>query len=165
MPWRWPRWRCGPESSWSRTCARTARCTRSSGTDRKSDAPNAHAVTPRVLAVADTDSYLKWSAATLRRLPAEWSWTQLVLRNPVQPSAQQMTAAGAGSVQLVDLPELTRRIGQDRPDVVLLAATGPVVETLTALPPFRRRDRPLLVTGLPDGGGPIGADGLPERLP
>ena len=58
-------------------------------------------MTSCVLAVADTDSYLKWSAATLRRLPADWPRTQLVLRNPVQPSAQQIAAAGAGAVELV----------------------------------------------------------------
>ena len=49
----------------------------------------------RVLAISDSDSYLKWSAATLRALPASWSSTQVVVKNPVLPAAEQVrTAAG-----------------------------------------------------------------------
>ena len=40
----------------------------------------------RVLAIADTDSYLKWSAATLEALPSSWECTQLIIENPVMPS-------------------------------------------------------------------------------
>ena len=36
----------------------------------------------RVLAIADTDSYLKWSAATLEALPESWESTQLLIANP-----------------------------------------------------------------------------------
>ena len=49
----------------------------------------------RVLAIADTDSYLKWSAATLDALPTSWGSAQLLIENPVMPSAAQMQAACA----------------------------------------------------------------------
>jgi hypothetical protein len=33
----------------------------------------------RLLAVADTDSYLKWAAATVATMPAEWVGTEVCL--------------------------------------------------------------------------------------
>ena len=45
----------------------------------------------RILAVADSDSYLKWSAATLAVLPADYQPTQLVVANPLTPSREQGT--------------------------------------------------------------------------
>ncbi len=104
----------------------------------------------RVLAVADTDSYLKWSLATLERLPAGWSTRQVLVRNVVMPSAAQVAAAGRGRpVETLGLPGLTARLVRERPDVVLLACTGPVVATLARLPVLRGARRPVLVTGLP----------------
>ena len=50
----------------------------------------------RVLAISDSDSYLKWSVATLRALPAAWSSTQLVVKSPVLPSAGKMLSVSAG---------------------------------------------------------------------
>ena len=41
-----------------------------------------HRVT-RVIAIADSDSYLKWSVATLGRLPSAYTTRQLVIANPV----------------------------------------------------------------------------------
>jgi len=102
-----------------------------------------------VLAVADTDSYLKWSLATLASLPAGWTSHQVLLRNAVMPSAQQVTAAGRAGVQVVGLARLLALLVRERPDVLLLAATGPVVTTLTRLPLLRTAHRPVLVTGLP----------------
>lgn len=108
----------------------------------------------RVLAVADTDSYLKWGAATLARLPIGWSERRLVvLRNAVMPSPAQVAAAGTGGatgpVQVLGLPALVALLRRERPDVVLLACTGPVLATLARLPALRGRGRPVLVTGLP----------------
>ena len=66
----------------------------------------------RVLAVADTDSYLKWSVATLATLPAGWSSRQVLLRNAVMPSPAQVAAAGraggepATPVETLGLPAL-----------------------------------------------------------
>ena len=53
----------------------------------------------RVLAIADTDSYLKWSAATLEALPDFWESTQLLIENPVMPSLAQIRAASKRPVE------------------------------------------------------------------
>jgi hypothetical protein len=103
----------------------------------------------RVLAISDSDSYLKWSVATLRALPASWSSTQLVVKNPVLPSPDQARAAAGWPVPVLSYPTLMRVLRREAPDVVLLAATGPVVAALTAAPALRAADRPVLVTGLP----------------
>jgi CheY-like chemotaxis protein len=107
-----------------------------------------------VLAVADTDSYLKWSAATLAGLPADWSSTQVLLRNAVMPSPAQVEAAssatpGRDRVRVLGLPALLALLARERPDVLLLACTGPVVSTLTRLRRLRGPQRPVLLTGLP----------------
>ncbi|MBP2415614.1 hypothetical protein JOF54_000536 [Microlunatus capsulatus] len=109
----------------------------------------------RVLAVADTDSYLKWGVATLATLPAGWQSRQVLLRNAVMPSPAQVAAAGraggdpATPVETLGLPALAALLLRERPDVVLLACTGPVVARLTALPVLRGARRPVLLTGLP----------------
>ena len=103
----------------------------------------------RVLAISDSDSYLKWSVATLRALPAAWSSTQVVVKNPVLPSAEQARTAAGRAVEVLAYPALLRRLERERPDVVLLAASGPVVAALTAAPALRTADRPVLVSGLP----------------
>jgi hypothetical protein len=107
-----------------------------------------------VLAVADTDSYLKWSAATLAGLPADWSSTQVLLRNAVMPSPAQVVAASSlggrrTEVRVLGLPALLALLVRERPDVLLLACTGPVVSTLTRLRLLRGPRRPVLLTGLP----------------
>ncbi len=104
----------------------------------------------RVLAIADTDSYLKWSAATLDALPGSWESTQLIIKNPVMPSAAQIRAVSTQHVEVLTNAELARRIRLVCPDVVLLACTGPVVAALTVRRVFWGGGaRPLLVTGLP----------------
>jgi hypothetical protein len=103
----------------------------------------------RVLAISDSDSYLKWSSATLRALPESWSSTQVVVKNPVLPSAEQARTAAGRPVSVLAYSALLRRLQRERPDVVLLAASGPVVAALTAAPALRAADRPVLVSGLP----------------
>jgi hypothetical protein len=103
----------------------------------------------RVIAISDSDSYLKWSVATLRALPSSWSSTQLVVKNPVLPSPEQARAAAGRSVPVLSYSALMRVLRRATPDVVLLAASGPVVAALTAAPPLRAANRPVLVTGLP----------------
>lgn len=110
-------------------------------------APDRAAV--RVLAIADTDSYLKWSAATLEALPDSWESTQVLVENPVMPSATQIRATCKRPVGVLTHAALVRLIRTWCPDVVLLACTGPVVATLTAQKVFWGRARPVLVAGLP----------------
>jgi hypothetical protein len=103
----------------------------------------------RVLAVADTDSYLKWSAATLDALPNCWESAQLLIENPVMPSTAQIRAASSRMVEVLSHAGVKRRIRRERPDVVLMACTGPVVAALTDQRTLWSGHRPLLVTGLP----------------
>ena len=107
---------------------------------------------PRILAVADTDSYLKWSAATLAALPHSWRTGQLVIANPAMPSPAQRRAAlpdAEHPVEVVMRRELARRIRDERPEVVLLACTGPTVAALAADRVLTGPSRPVLLTGLP----------------
>jgi hypothetical protein len=103
-----------------------------------------------VLAVADSHSYLSWSAATLAAMPAGWTRRQVVIRSPVTPSAAQLRAATGGDVEVLGLTRLLGLIERRRPDVLLLAGTGPTVSTIAAQRRLRTsRQRPVLVTGLP----------------
>jgi Putative glycosyltransferase (DUF6716) len=115
----------------------------------RSESATATTATIRVLAIADTDSYLKWSTTTLDALPDLWESRQLLIQNPVMPSEAQIQAATGRPVEFVSHAALRRRIRLERPDVVLLACTGPVVSALAAQRVFRGRTRPVLVTGLP----------------
>jgi hypothetical protein len=103
----------------------------------------------RVLAISDTDSYLKWSAATLDALPASWESSQVLITNPALPSTAQIRAASSRPVEVLSHAGLRRLIRRQCPDVVLLACTGPVVAALTAQRVLWGRNRPVLLTGLP----------------
>lgn len=103
----------------------------------------------RVVAIADSDSYLKWSAATLEAMPRAWRTEQWLIRNPIAPSQEQIRAATDRPVRMITLAGVAAGLAAQPPDVLLLAATGPVVQTLAGLPLLRRRRRPVLVTGLP----------------
>ncbi|SDR14529.1 DUF6716 putative glycosyltransferase [Thermostaphylospora chromogena] len=108
----------------------------------------------KVLAVADSDSYLKWAACLLDGLPG--STVELaLLRTPIAPSPAQVEAALTGTraagTPVVPLPaRRVRRIAERfRPDAILLACTGPVVDVLAADVLDGMRPRPVLVSGLP----------------
>jgi len=117
----------------------------------------------RVLAVADADSYLKWSAATLDRLPADWQRRQVLLVSPIAPSPDQALAATGASTTRLGLGALARLVHRDPPDVLLLACTGPTVAVLTGLRVARGRRRPVLVTGLPGISIPASARAMVHR--
>jgi len=110
----------------------------------------------RVLVIADSDSYIKWGAAVLQRMPAEWSTDFVVLATPVQPSSDQLDAALAGTrlagtpVPVLELDEIARRAAARRPDVVLLSLRGPVQRVvIRAIMAATVTRRPVFVTGLP----------------
>ncbi|MDN5725283.1 MAG: hypothetical protein L0G99_05035 [Propionibacteriales bacterium] len=106
----------------------------------------------RVLAVTDSDSYLKWTAATVAALPSDWDTELVVIANPVAPSAGQRAAALGADTAVV--PELRLgavidKIVAESPDVLLLGATGPVLHMITRHTDLRGPDRPVIMTGLP----------------
>jgi len=101
----------------------------------------------RIVAVADTDSYVKWAAALVSdpRIDGEL----VVLDTELAVSDAQLAAAVSGT----DLS--VRRVGHDQleravagADAVLVAARGPVAR-FVARTVGRARPRPVLVTGLP----------------
>ncbi|MEV5743266.1 DUF6716 putative glycosyltransferase [Microbispora rosea] len=110
----------------------------------------------RLLAVADSDSYLKWAAGLLDATPENWVTDLAVVRTPITPSAAQIASAVSGTrAQGEALPpvltarQLRRAVERFRPDAVLLACTGPVVDALAAETLAGLRPRPVLVSGLP----------------
>ncbi|MGW5265623.1 DUF6716 putative glycosyltransferase [Microbispora sp. NPDC004025] len=108
----------------------------------------------RLLAVADSDSYLKWAAGLLDATPRDWVTELAVVRTPIAPSAAQIAAAVSGTrtralPPVLPARQLRRAAERFRPDAVLLACTGPVVDALAAETPAGLRPRPVLVSGLP----------------
>ncbi|MFC0556519.1 DUF6716 putative glycosyltransferase [Planotetraspora thailandica] len=113
-----------------------------------------------MLAVADSDSYLKWAAGLLNNLPASWTTEMTVVRTPIAPSDSQIAAAVSGTTSagvgekgtqpsVVSSRQLRKAAERFRPDVVLLACTGPVVDVLAAEVLSGLRPRPVFVSGLP----------------
>lgn len=109
----------------------------------------------KVLAVADSDSYIKWGSTILDRMPAAWQRSLVVIRTPALPSERQLTAALAGTrfsvadTEVVDLDDLARRVSSEQPDVVLLSVRGPVVRVLVRMIVANSARRPVIVSGLP----------------
>lgn len=112
---------------------------------------------PRVLAVADSDSYFKFACATLHALGPGWDRKVVLARTPILPTAEQRATAVAGTFldggEPTDvLP--TRRLGPllAGADVVLGAATGPVVQEVFHRVAARNRGigrKTALVSALP----------------
>ncbi|GAA2856288.1 hypothetical protein GCM10010517_14580 [Streptosporangium fragile] len=106
----------------------------------------------KVLAVADSDSYLKWAACLLRDLPSGCDTELAVIRTPITPSEAQIHAAVAGSAAdppVLSARALRRTAERFRPDAVLAACTGPVVDVLVGEVLAGLRPRPVFVSGLP----------------
>ena len=108
----------------------------------------------KFIAIADSDSYLKWAAAFLGALDVVTERELILIETPVLPSDSQRAAAlavgGVPPEQLFSLP-LTDVLGvlrRERPDAVLIALRGPVaavlIRMIAELP-----ERPVIVTGLP----------------
>ncbi|MFI7112777.1 DUF6716 putative glycosyltransferase [Nonomuraea sp. NPDC050227] len=109
----------------------------------------------RVLAIADSDSYLKWAACLLDDLPAGCESELVVVRTPIAPSPEQIAAAvgGRAAPPVLSARSLRRLAERTRPDAILVGCTGPVVDVLVAdvlagLRPAGRA-RPVFVSGLP----------------
>ena len=76
----------------------------------------------RILAVSDSDSYLKWSHALLRHAASDQGHLvhEVVLSNVLSPSVDQMIAAAGGTVDRVGIMGLVARVRALRPDAVLV---------------------------------------------
>jgi hypothetical protein len=106
----------------------------------------------RIVALADSDSYVKWGAALAGTLSSEWDRELLILESPMVVSDAQLRAALAGSgidrVTRVRLPDVAPRLAADPPDAVLVATPGPVARVLMRVI-AELTPRPVLVSGLP----------------
>lgn len=115
-----------------------------SGTRPRDDRPL------RIVAIADTDSYVKWAAALLGPVPgAELIVlnTELVVSDGQLESALNGSGfAGSGRVRRAEYGELSSLLRGA--DAVLLAARGPLVRVLARLV-ASVEPRPVIVTGLP----------------
>ncbi|WP_328817157.1 DUF6716 putative glycosyltransferase [Nonomuraea cypriaca] len=104
-----------------------------------------------MLAVADSDSYLKWAACLLADLPEGCATELVVVRTPIAPSPEQIAAAVGGreSPPVLSARSVRRVAERTRPDVILVACTGPVVDVLVAEVFAGLRPRPVFASGLP----------------
>jgi hypothetical protein len=101
----------------------------------------------RIIAVADTDSYVKWGAALVADPRVDGSL--VVLDTDLVVSDAQLEAATAGvaiPVRRATLAELPGILAGS--DAVLVAARGPVARVI-ARTAARLDPRPVIVTGLP----------------
>ncbi|MFJ2032096.1 DUF6716 putative glycosyltransferase [Streptosporangium sp. NPDC087985] len=102
--------------------------------------------------MADSDSYLKWAAHLLDDLPSSCTAELTVIRTPITPSPAQIHAAVAGAVAdppVLSARALRRAAERLRPDVVLVACTGPVVDVLVSEVLAGLVPRPVFISGLP----------------
>ena len=110
----------------------------------------------RVLTLSDSDSYLKWAVALTAGAPTHWAVRHLVLDNVIAPSAEQVAAVlrdhpGRPIGRIAGL-RLARTVRALRPDVLLIAATGPAIDAIRDLLTWGGAlgpQRPVLATGLP----------------
>jgi hypothetical protein len=109
----------------------------------------------KLVAVADSDSYVKWGAATLDRSPRGWEREFLIIRTPALPSESQLKSAVSGTswaatpLRIVDLADLAALIAREKPDAVMLCLRGPVVRVVVRAIVATSRPRPFIVSGLP----------------
>lgn len=107
----------------------------------------------RVVAIADADSFVKWSAALLGAVPGLRPHLLLV-RTPLTASVEQQrtalagTGLGARDVTRIGFAEAAAWLEGQRPDVVLLAGRGPFVRLMGRVIDSLKH-RPVTVSGLP----------------
>lgn len=113
---------------------------------------------PDVVALAESDSYLKWAAWLLE--PTDWHAELAVLRSDITPSDRQRVDAIASTrfedaVGEYDVRTLRARLRRQPPDVLLLACTGPTIAFLTSVVVPRSARSAIIVAGLPGVGLPV----------
>lgn len=121
----------------------------------------------RILGVADTDSYVKWGAATLARTPADWDRSLVVLETPLLPTEDQRLAAvdgfGIDAPDVLSLDALAQRVADYRPDVVFLSLRGPVIRVVLRAVLDVSPHRPVFLSGLPGISIPATKKGMSFR--
>ncbi|KAB1948532.1 hypothetical protein F8227_05770, partial [Brevibacterium linens ATCC 9172] len=121
----------------------------------------------RILSISDSESYLKWATQLLSSLP-DVEGRVFLVDNPILPTDEQIASAVAGTdwehreVPVIARSDLARVIADHSPDIVLGAATGPIVAQVF-LTAHTRTDRPALVSGLPGMGLPASGKGMNYR--
>ncbi|WP_240372719.1 DUF6716 putative glycosyltransferase [Brevibacterium zhoupengii] len=130
--------------------------------------PPPHADAPlRIVSISDSESYLKWATQLLSSLPGIEAHVYLI-DNPILPTDEQITHAIAGtawagrSIPVVTRADLAHIIVDHHADIVLGAATGPIVAQLF-LTANLLEQRPALVSGLPGMGLPASTKGMNYR--
>lgn len=107
-----------------------------------------------VVALTDSDSYLKWGAATLDRVVPHDERHIIVVANPVMPSPTQRAAALATTTwagrdaDVLSADEAVERVRVLGADAVLVAMRGPTAALLLAMLAELPR-RPVLWSGIP----------------
>ena len=123
----------------------------------------------RIVGLADTDSFVKWGAALLGSVAGDADAELLIVETGLVVSATQQAAALARSgldpdrVHRVAYDEIAAILAERAPDVVLVAARGPVVRvlirTVAGLEP-----RPVIVSGLPGISIPATTAAIVHRM-
>jgi len=109
----------------------------------------------RLVAVADSDSYVKWAAAMLGRAPADWQVSLVIVNTPKRPSRDQLVSALSGTIidpdDVVTLPfeRAMTHVASERADVVLVATIGPLADLVTEAVLERSDRAPVIVSGVP----------------
>lgn len=121
----------------------------------------------RIVSFSDSESYLKWATQLLSSLPHVTAHTYLI-DTPILPTKEQIGHATAGTswegreVPVINRRDLASTIDEHDADIVLGAATGPVVAQVF-LSAHLLEDRPALVSGLPGMGLPASRKGMDYR--
>lgn len=121
----------------------------------------------RVIAIADADSFVKWSASLLDSVPGIRRH-MLLVRTPLTVSVEQEhmalagTSFGDSAVTRIGFDELAGWLQGHVPDVVVLAGRGPFVR-LVARVIDRLKHRPVVVSGLPGMSMPAQRGALEYR--
>lgn len=123
--------------------------------------------TIRILSVSDSESYLKWATQLLTSLP-DVDGRVVLIDNPILPTDEQIAGAVTGTdwqhrdIPVIRRTDLARVIADYSPDIVLGAATGPIVAQVF-LTAHMLTPRPALVSGLPGMGLPARGKGMNYR--
>ncbi|MGK9148680.1 hypothetical protein KXS11_13715 [Plantibacter flavus] len=108
----------------------------------------------RVIGVVDSDSFVKWGAATLSRAEG-WDVDLVLIETDVSATERQAdiallhTAFEDRTVPRVSLRQLVDLVRSERPDGVFVSTRGPVAEVVISELLALGTDRPVLLTGLP----------------